>query len=281
MAAAARLPRPLPPSCRPLVLAAARRGRDRLLGAWAGSLLELALLLMLLFWMVGAWGRLSRLRTGVAQAWGQLDDVLMRRSAALDMLIAAVRDILQHEAGSLQALEQAQARQREAALAVRIRPHAAEAVQAWAAAEREMARRWPGCRPCWNSIRSWRTARTPCAPAAAGGLQRPGGLRPPGLQPGGAGLQRRADRVPDPAAGAAVPPAAGRHDAGAARSPALAHDGGGGHHLVEQGGHGGAGQAVGVQRGGLEYFSTRAGLSRDRLTWPMDQPAKRRSSTSA
>ena len=32
-----------------------------------------------------------------------------------------------------------QARQREAALAVRIRPHAAEAVQAWAAAEREMA----------------------------------------------------------------------------------------------------------------------------------------------
>ena len=106
---------------------------------WGSSLLELALLLMLLFWMVGAWGRLSRLRTGVAQAWGQLDDVLMRRAAALDMLIAAVRDVLLHEAGSLQALEQAQAHQREAALAVRIRPHAAEAVQAWAAAEREMA----------------------------------------------------------------------------------------------------------------------------------------------
>mgnify|MGYP003339235023 CR=1 FL=1 len=30
---------------------------------WGTSLLELALLLMLLFWMVGAWGRLSRLRT--------------------------------------------------------------------------------------------------------------------------------------------------------------------------------------------------------------------------
>lgn len=106
--------------------------------AWAGSLVELALILVIVFWMVGAWGRLARLRTGIARAWGQLDDILMRRSAALDMLMAAVRDTLQHEAGSLQALEQAVARQRETTLAVRIRPHAAEPVQAWVVAEREM-----------------------------------------------------------------------------------------------------------------------------------------------
>ncbi|GAA0742143.1 LemA family protein [Ideonella azotifigens] len=108
-------------------------------GHVGGWLLELALILVIAFWMVGAYNRLMRLRNALGQAWVQIDELLVRRAAALDMLLAAVREPLADEAGSLQVLMQAQERQRQAALAMRPRPYRALLVAAWVAAERDMA----------------------------------------------------------------------------------------------------------------------------------------------
>jgi LemA protein len=80
-----------------------------------------------------------RLRAALAQAWIQIDEVLMRRAAALALLVAAVQSSLQDEASSLQALLSAQERQRQAALAAKARPFSTEAITAWSAAERELA----------------------------------------------------------------------------------------------------------------------------------------------
>jgi LemA protein len=106
------------------------------LGAW---LLQLGVILLLLFWMVGAYNRLMRLRNALGLAWGQIDELLVRRAAALEMLEGAVRGSLADEANSLQALLLAQEAQRLAALAVRARPSSAPLVEAWVAADRELA----------------------------------------------------------------------------------------------------------------------------------------------
>lgn len=106
---------------------------------WGRLLLQLALILVLLFWVVGARNRLSRLRQAIGQGWSQLDELLQRRAAALSLLMSVVRETLAPEAGSLQALEQALLREREAARAARLRPHAAEVATAWVAAERDLA----------------------------------------------------------------------------------------------------------------------------------------------
>jgi LemA protein len=103
-----------------------------------GWLVQIALALVLLFWMVGAYNRLVRLRGTLAQAWGHVDELLTRRALALELLLAAVREPLAQEAGSLLALEQAQARQHEAAEAARTKAHNAELLTAWSVAEREL-----------------------------------------------------------------------------------------------------------------------------------------------
>lgn len=105
------------------------------LGSW---LLELALILVLMFWVVGAYNRLMRLRQGWVVAWGQIDELLVRRSAVLEPLLAAVRDAMPDEAASLQAVVVAQERQRAAALAVRARPARGRLLADWVAAEREL-----------------------------------------------------------------------------------------------------------------------------------------------
>jgi len=106
---------------------------------WGGSLLQVLLILLLLFWMVGAYNRLMRLRQAVGQAWAQIDDCLPRRAAALALLLAAVRGALaDQESGSLSALMVALERERQAALAVRPRPFDPVLVQAWATCEREL-----------------------------------------------------------------------------------------------------------------------------------------------
>lgn len=103
-----------------------------------GWLFQLAMALVVLFWMVGAYNRLVRLRGALAQAWGHMDELLARRATALELLLAAVREPLAQEAGSLLALEQAQARQHEAAQAARTKAHNAELITAWVVAEREL-----------------------------------------------------------------------------------------------------------------------------------------------
>lgn len=105
------------------------------LGTW---LARLAVVAVLLFWMVGAYNRLMRHRNALAAAWGQIDELLTRRAAALEALVAPLQEPLVDEATTLQALAQAQERQQQAARAVRARPANAAALQAWALAEAEL-----------------------------------------------------------------------------------------------------------------------------------------------
>jgi LemA protein len=111
---------------------------SELLARLGSSLLQLGLILVLMFWMVGAYNRLMRHRNALTQAWAQIDDLLVRRAAALELLEAAVRDTLVDEVGSLQSLLLAQDKQRLAALAVRQRPSSVPLLAAWVAADLEL-----------------------------------------------------------------------------------------------------------------------------------------------
>lgn len=94
---------------------------------------------LLLFWVVGAYNRLMRHRNALAAAWGQIDDLLTRRAAALQPLMALLQEPMAAEAKTLAALQQALERQQQAARAVRSRPSAAAALQAWVVVEGELA----------------------------------------------------------------------------------------------------------------------------------------------
>jgi LemA protein len=109
------------------------------LPGWAPWLLKAGGAAVLLFWVVGAYNRLTRLRGAIAQAWAQIDELLSRRGALLEPLLAALQEPLADEATTLAALAQADARQRGAAQAVRARPSQAAALMAWVLAEAELA----------------------------------------------------------------------------------------------------------------------------------------------
>lgn len=94
---------------------------------------------LLLFWMVGAYNRLMRHRNALATAWGQIDELLTRRAAALEPLMQQLQEPMAAEANTLAALQQALERQQLAARAVRSKPSAAAALQAWVVAEGELA----------------------------------------------------------------------------------------------------------------------------------------------
>jgi LemA protein len=102
-------------------------------------LLQLAVLAVLIFWVVGAYNRLMRLRNAVATAWAQVEPALARRSEAMQAVIELVREPLAPEAGTLQALAEADQRTRQAAEAVRTARSRAEEVSQWVAAEAALA----------------------------------------------------------------------------------------------------------------------------------------------
>ncbi|MFO1339871.1 MAG: LemA family protein [Burkholderiaceae bacterium] len=106
---------------------------------WAPSLLKLGAAAVLLFWVVGAYNRLTRLRGAIGSAWSQIDELLARRATVIDALGGALREPLADEATTLAALAQAEQHQRSAALAVRARPAHAAALMAWVVAEAELA----------------------------------------------------------------------------------------------------------------------------------------------
>lgn len=107
-------------------------------GLWRWGL-RMAAVALLLFWVVGAYNRLMRHRNALAAAWGQIDELLTRRAAALEPLMAQLQEPMAAEANTLLALAQALERQQQAARAVRSRPAAAAALQAWVVAEGELA----------------------------------------------------------------------------------------------------------------------------------------------
>ena len=98
-------------------------------------LFQVTLLAVVLFWLVGAYNRLLRLRGAVGTAWVQLLGALGKRSEAMAAVIDAVREPLASEAATLQALADADAQVLAAAEGVRHSRGRIADVSPWAGAE--------------------------------------------------------------------------------------------------------------------------------------------------
>ena len=102
-------------------------------------LFQLALLAVVVFWLVGAYNRLVRLRNAIVTAWEQIVAALVRRSEAMSAVADAVREPLVGEAVTLQALADADAKQRTAADGVRTARARIADVSLWVTAEAALA----------------------------------------------------------------------------------------------------------------------------------------------
>ena len=90
---------------------------------------------VLFFWATGAHNRLVTLRNAVSQAGARVAEALAQRDAAQSKWLAALQLPLVAEAGSLQALAEAQRLEQMAARALAARPLDAGAARDWLAAE--------------------------------------------------------------------------------------------------------------------------------------------------
>jgi LemA protein len=102
-------------------------------------LFQLVLLAVLLGWVVGAYNRMARLRASIMSAWEQIVAALVKRSEAMAAVADAVRESLPAEGATLQALAEADARQRTAADGVRQARARIADVSLWVSAEASLA----------------------------------------------------------------------------------------------------------------------------------------------
>lgn len=102
------------------------------------TIVFITLLAMLIFWAVGAYNRLVRLKNIIANAFGQIDVQLKRRYDLIPNLVEAAKKYLQHEQATLEAVIAARNQARSASDTVRSRPGKADAVIALAAAEQTL-----------------------------------------------------------------------------------------------------------------------------------------------
>ncbi len=102
-------------------------------------LFQLALLAVILFWLVGAYNRMVRLRAAILSAWEQIVAALVKRSEAMVAVVDAVREPMAAEAATLQALADADAKQRAAADGVRTARARVADVSLWVSAEAGLA----------------------------------------------------------------------------------------------------------------------------------------------
>nr|WP_316641742.1 LemA family protein [uncultured Roseateles sp.] len=94
----------------------------------AFSWLLVGLVAVLLFWGIGAYNRIMRLRNKIGEAYAQLDQHLVARSKLVASLMDLLRPELVTEQAAFDALHAAQADCDAAAAAVRARPAAADPV---------------------------------------------------------------------------------------------------------------------------------------------------------
>ena len=99
------------------------------------TIVLIAVLALLVFWAVGAYNRLVRLKNVIANAFGQIDVQLKRRYDLIPNLVEAAKKYLQHERETLEAVISARNQARAASDAVRSQPANAEAVNSLVAAE--------------------------------------------------------------------------------------------------------------------------------------------------
>lgn len=95
----------------------------------------LALLLVVFFWAVGAYNRLTRLRNAVANAFGQIDVQLKRRHDLVPNLVEVARKYLAHESQTLEAVIAARNQARSAEQAATAGPLNAALVGSLSGAE--------------------------------------------------------------------------------------------------------------------------------------------------
>ena len=100
------------------------------------DLIMMVLLAVLVFWAVGAYNRLTRLKNNIANAFGQIDVQLKRRYDLVPHLVEAIQKYGQHEQATLEAVTTARNQARAASDVVRSRPANALAVATLASAER-------------------------------------------------------------------------------------------------------------------------------------------------
>jgi LemA protein len=102
------------------------------------TLVLIAVLALLVFWAVGAYNRLVRLKNTIANAFGQIDVQLKRRYDLIPNLVEAARKYLQHERSTLEAVTLARNQAKAASEVVRSKPANAAAVVALATAEQAL-----------------------------------------------------------------------------------------------------------------------------------------------
>ncbi|WP_342130135.1 LemA family protein [Hydrogenophaga sp. OTU3427] len=94
---------------------------------------------VLVFWTVGAYNRLVRLKNAIGAAFAQLDEQLRRRHELVGRLSETVQTALQHESAALEALQGAVLQAREAAERARGAPLQAGPLGALAGGEQTLA----------------------------------------------------------------------------------------------------------------------------------------------
>jgi LemA protein len=96
-------------------------------------------LAVLIFWAVGAYNRLIRLKNTIANAFGQIDVQLKRRYDLIPNLVEAAKKYLSHERETLEAVITARNQAKSARDAVRTKPTSALAVTTLAVAEQALS----------------------------------------------------------------------------------------------------------------------------------------------
>jgi LemA protein len=99
----------------------------------------LAFVAVLVFWMLGGYNRLMRLRNRIGEAFTRLDEALARRLQAVPPLAAALQEKLPGEQASLDALLAALAQHEAAVAAARSHVTSPAAMSRLLAAEGELA----------------------------------------------------------------------------------------------------------------------------------------------
>ena len=102
------------------------------------NLIYIALAALLVFWAVGAYNRLIRLKNAIANSFGQIDVQLKRRYDLIPNLVEVAKKYLIHEQATLEAVINARNQARAASDVVRSRPANALAVTTLAAAEQAL-----------------------------------------------------------------------------------------------------------------------------------------------
>ena len=103
------------------------------------QLISIAVLAVMVFWAVGAYNRLVRLKNIIANAFGQIDVQLKRRYDLIPNLVDAAKKYLSHERETLEAVITARNQAKSASDVVRSRPANALAVTTLAVAEQALS----------------------------------------------------------------------------------------------------------------------------------------------